>query len=781
MDNNNELFPLSSEQPESKDFKRIVRQYTRYWYLFVLGAALGLGVAYLYLRFYAVPQFIVSSTMLIKDDKGGQGLSNADALSDLTTFKSTRSVDNEIEVLKSASIMERVAKDLDLFTSYYVEGKVIDKEIYGKEVPIKVLRNAMDSTAAGKSFIVFVKADNSFQLQDFTGATDTYKFGQQIKKPYGSFTIVASSIKNAVSDKIIVRFNDIHQVATHYSQAIGIQPVGKSSNVLTLSLVDPIPDKAKNIINRLMYVYNSESIEDKNLMAVSTLKFLDERLRIITAELSGVEKGVEKFKSQNALTDISSQASGYETQASNYTQQLSEWATQIDLLESLEGYLRKNSGQYSIVPSSLGLKDETLLGLIGKFNELQATRERMLRTNQPTSLLIKNINEQISTLQDNILENLQNIKRGLQITSNNLKRSSGQFQSKIRKVPEQERELQEIKRQLTIKQNIYVYLLQKREETALALAATASVARVLDFSKGGDYPISPNKQIIYLMSILIGLGVPFAGVFLSSVLNSKIQSQQDVTSAVPVPILGEIAHNNKKATVVVTKGNRSPIAEMFQLVRTNLHFLATNKNSVVVLTTSSMSGEGKTFFSINLGASLAATGKRVVLLDLDLREPKVAIELELPDGPGVTEYLLSNEVTLDSVIQPAEMVPGLFVVSSGVVVQNPVELMMGSKFEHFIHELKERFDYIIMDTAPVGLVADAFTLSHFVDISIYVVRYNYTQKGQLDIIKNIYKNKTMNRPVIVLNDAKESNGGNYGYGYGYGYDKKDTRKKKVVG
>ncbi|RZK42727.1 MAG: polysaccharide biosynthesis tyrosine autokinase [Hymenobacter sp.] len=716
---NKELFPLSSEQPESKDFKRIISQYSRYWYLFVLGASIGLGIAYLYLRFYAIPQYVVSSTMLIKDDKGGQGLSNADALSDLTTFKSTRSIDNEIEVLRSASIMERVAKELDLFTSYYVEGKVVDKEIYGQSVPIKVLRSNVDSTAAGKSFVVFLKADNSFQLQDYTGTTNTYKLGQQIKKPYGSFTIVASSIKNAVSDKIIVRFNDIHQVAAHYSQAIGIQPVGKSSNVLTLSLVDPIPEKAKNIINKLMYVYNRESIEDKNLMAVSTLKFLDERLRLITAELSGVEKGVEKFKSQNALTDISSQASGYETQASNYTQQLAEWATQIDLLESLESYLRKNTGQYSIVPSSLGLKDETLLGLIGKF-------------------------------------------------------------SKIRKVPEQERELQEIKRQLVIKQNIYVYLLQKREETALALAATASAARVLDLAKGGDYPISPNKQIIYLMAALLGLAAPFAGIFIGSVLNNKIQSQQDVTNATSVPILGEIAHNSKKETVVVTKGNRSPIAEMFQLVRTNLHFLATNKNSVVLLTTSSMSGEGKTFFSINLGASLAATGKRVVLLDLDLREPKVAIELELPDGPGVTEYLLSNEVTLDSVIQPAEKVPGLFVVSSGVVVQNPIELMMSSKFEHFVHELKERFDYIIMDTAPVGLVADAFTLSHFVDISIYVVRYNYTQKGQLDIIKNIYKNKTMNRPVIVLNDAKESNGGNYGYGYGYGYDKKDTRKKKVA-
>ncbi|RZK34427.1 MAG: capsular biosynthesis protein, partial [Hymenobacter sp.] len=356
MDNNKELFPLGSEQPESKDFKRIIHQYTRYWYLFILGAALGLGTAYLYLRYYAVPQYIVSSTMLIKDDKGGQGLSNADALSDLTSFKSTRSVDNEMEVLRSASIMERVAKELDLFTSYYVEGKVIDKEIYGQSVPIKVLRNNMDSTAAGQSFTVLLKADNSFQLKDYTGAITTHQFGQQIKKPYGSFTIVASPTKYAVSDKIIVRFNDIHQVAAHYSQSIGIQPVGKSTNVLMLSLVDPIPEKAKNIINELMHVYNSEAIEDKNLMAVSTLKFLDERLRLITAELSGVEKGVEKYKSINALTDISAQAGGYETQDSNYKQQLAEGDTQIDLLESLESYLRKNAGQYSLVPSTLGLK-----------------------------------------------------------------------------------------------------------------------------------------------------------------------------------------------------------------------------------------------------------------------------------------------------------------------------------------------------------------------------------------------------------------------------------------
>ena len=777
---NEELFPLKSEQPDTKDIKQLLLPYLRFWYLFALGAALCLGAAFIYLRYYAIPLYYVSSTLLVKDDKSGQSLSSADALTDLGSFKTTRNIDNETQVLKSRSLMERVVRELGLSTMYLVEGRVVDREIYGQGLPVKVLINNLDSTAAGKSFILHLKPGNSFTLIGNTGQSTKHSFGQQIRQPYGTFTIVATPGLRQSEGKITVRFQDLQQLANHYNQAVSVQPVNKEASVLQVSLVDPIPEKAKNIINKLMEVYNKEAIEDKNLMATNTLKFLDERLQYITTELSAVEKGVEQYKSKNGLTDITTQASEYTALASDYNRQLSEWAIQIDVLESIEDYLRKTTGKYSMVPSTLGIQDATLLGLISQFNELQLERERLLRTSQPSNPLVQNINEQLANLRVNILENLRNIKRGLQITSNNLKNSSGQFQSQIKRVPAMERALLEINRQQAIKQNIYVYLLQKREETALSLAATASVARVLDPAMGGDYPISPNGRMIYLMALLLGLVVPFTGIYLQSLLNNKVQTQQDVTNITRTPILGEIIRNKDRlATVVVSQESRSPIAEMFRLIRANLHFEALGKQHLVMLVTSSMSGEGKTFFSINLASSLAITGKRVVLVDLDLRAPRIAANLELSEGLGLTDYLVNEGVSIPDIIRSSSKVPYLDIISAGPIPPNPTELMMSPKFIDLLQELKENFDYVIIDTPPIGQVADAFVVRSFVDLTIYIVRYNFTYKAQLKIIQNIFKNKTLNHPLIVLNDAKEANGANYGYGYAYGYGQKSARKPLV--
>jgi tyrosine-protein kinase Etk/Wzc len=775
---NKELFPLNAEMPEPKNLKIILSRYARFWYLFLIGALLGLGSAYAYMHYYAVPQYVVYSTMLVKDDKNTQGLSSADAFNDLGTFKSTKNIDNEIEILKSKSLMNRVVGELDLSISYFVEGKIKDKEIYGSALPIKILINKIGLDAAGKTFVVDIKNNNSFQLDDHSGRVTVHQFGQQIQKDYGSFTVVAAASKSVVSNRIIVRFQDTQQIASYYNKAVIVQPISKSASVLSLSLVDPIPERAKNVINKLMEVYNKEAIEDKSLISTNTLKFLDERLGFITNELSGVEKGVERFKSQNSLTDIGTQGADYTAQASSYNTQLSEWAIQIDILESIETYLSKNTGQYAMVPSTLGIKDETLLGLIGKFNELQLERERMLRTIPTGSSLIQNINEQLSNLRVNILENLKNIKKGLQITSNNLKQSSGQFQANIKRVPGMERQLLEINRQQSIKQNIYTYLLQKREETALSLAATASAARVIDPALGGDFPISPNGQTVYLMALLLGIGLPLMGVYIVSIFDNKVQTQQDVSTVTAIPIIGEIA-NNSGETLVITEGSRSSIAEMFRLVRTNLNFIVSRHTNLVLMVTSSMSGEGKTFFSINLGASLALTNKRVILLDLDLRAPKIAAELGLQEGLGISNYLVTDMVSIDDIVRPSVKIPGLFVITSGPVPPNPAELILNARFAKLIEGLKERFDYIIIDTPPVGQVADAFILAPFTNFTIYLVRYNYTYKAQLSIIKNINQNKTLNHPMIVINDAKEVNGNNYGYGYNYGYDSKKSTKKML--
>jgi tyrosine-protein kinase Etk/Wzc len=774
-----ESLSANFEQPASINIKTILLQYAKYWYLFLAGAVLSLGAAYAYLHYYAVPQYNVHSTLLIKDDKSGQGLSNADAFTDLETFKSTRNIDNEIQVLKSKSLMRRTVNELGLFNSYYIEGPVHLKEIYGRTSPIKVLISKLDTTASNTFFTINLKPGNTFEFDDYSGKITSHSFGQQISKPYGTFTIVSTPTRDPAITKIIVCFNDISQVADYYNQAIAIQPTSKTSSILYLSLTDPLPEKAKDIVNMFMKVYNKEAVEDKNSMATNTLAFLDERLRYVTNELSTVEKGVEQYKRANGLTDISTQAASFTEQASNYNKQLSEWAIQIDVLESIESYLRNTTNQYSMVPSTLSISDATLLGLIGKFNELQLERERMLRTTLPNNPLVQNLNEQLANLRVNILENLRNIKRGLQITSTNLKASSGQFQSQIKRVPVMEREMQNINRQQAIKQNIYTYLLQKREETALSLAATASAARVLDPAMGGDFPVSPNRQTTYLMALLLGLGLPFAGIYGRSLLNNKVQSQQDVVTVTAAPIIGEIAHN-KLDTIVVTKGSRSPLSEMFRLIRANLNFVAIGKKSVTLLVTSSMSGEGKTFFCINLGASLALTGKRVVLLDLDLRNPKIAMELDLPTGPGLTDYLVGDGISITDILRFSEKASDLCVISAGTIPPNPSELLMRSKFADLMHELKESFDYILIDTPPVGQVADAFALSPFADFALYLVRYNYTDKAQLGIIKNIYNNKTLSNPMIVLNDAREANGSNYGFGYGYGYNQGATTKKAIT-
>ena len=782
---NRELFPLKSEQAKPIDFKRVITKYLRFWYLFVIGVVISVVCAFFYIRYLTIPTYVVSTSLLIKDNESDTELSSAAAFSEIGLLQSSKNIDTEIEVLKSKSLMLRVVTELDLVTSYYIEGRVKDLEIYGEKSPVKVIISRLDSTAFGKQIALHINTSNSFQLEEENGKLTFHKFGNQIRKPYGTFTIVASP-GNTFTDintetKYIIKFHNLKDVAKQYNAALNVQPIKEGSNVISLSLTTPIKDKGVDILNKLVEVYNKEASEDRNTIASNTVEFIDERLKYLSTELSGVEKDVEEYKSLNEVTDVTTQASNYLEQASDYKKQLAEWATQIEVLESIQSYLNQNKSDYKMVPSALGIQDPTLLGLITKFNELQLERERMLLTIQPNNPLIKNINEQLENLKGNILENLSNIKNGLKITSNNLRSSSGHFQSQIRKVPVMERELLEINRQQAIKQNLYLYLLQKREESALSLAATVPTSRVIDSAAGGDFPISPKKTTIYLISFLLGIGIPFAILYLIELLNDKVETQNDVEIVTSAPILGELAHNPVKETVVVTKTNRSPIVEMFRLIRANLYFAAVNKENKVLLITSSMSGEGKTFFSINLGASLVLTGKKVVVIELDLRKPRLTKDLGMTEGIGITNYLISNKISIDEIIRPSEKVPGLFVIGSGPVPPNPSEIMLNPKLGHLIDTLRENFDHIILDTAPIGQVADAFNLSNLIDSTIYLVRYNYTLKKQIEIIENIYKNKTLKHPMIVLNDAKKINGFKYGYGYGYGYgDDKQSKKKSRV-
>lgn len=763
----NELFPLRSEQHKPKDLNVILQNYLRYWYWFLISAVIALAIAFIYLRYYATPEYGVSSTLLIGSKTNSPIFPGESALEKVGESNSSKDLNNEIEILKSKSLAEKVASELSLFTTYHIKGRIRDIEVYGESAPINVIIGELKPAAYGKRLIVRLKSNNSFELQEGEAQPTIHKLGQLIHTSYGSFTVVAPPLASAngryVSNDIIVQFNDIKSAANNISSAVKIAPINKEATILLISLTDAVPKRGKDIVNKLLEIYDKEAVEYKNRNAANTVAFLDERLKFITTELSGVEKNVEQFKRRNEVADVSSQASNYIEQASAYNKQLSDWAIQIDVLESIEKYLNKTSGQYTMVPSSLGIQDATLLGLIAKFNSLQLERERMLRTTEVNNPLVQNINEQLENLRTNILENLQNIKRGLIITSRNLKTSSGQFKTQIKNVPSIERELLEINRQQTIKQALYSFLLQKREESSLELAGTVSNSRIIDPAISTDYPVSPNKQLLYLMALLIGLSVPFASIYIRELLNNKLRNIDDVQSLTSVPILGELEASNSKENLVVTKNNRTPIAEMFRLIRAN--FIMLNRGNKVILVTSSMSGEGKTFFSMNFASSLVLTGKKVVLLELDLRNSDLAHILGVTGGLGITDYLESSNISIADILQPSETIPGLQVINSGPTPVNPSELLMSSKLTYLLTELKENFDYIILDTAPVGRVSDVFGLSAYIDSTIYLVRCNYTYKKMLNIITDIYTNRKLNNPTIVVNAVKKKDSNGYGYEY----------------
>ncbi|MBJ6119198.1 polysaccharide biosynthesis tyrosine autokinase [Pontibacter sp. BT310] len=771
-----EIFQFESEEI---NIKEVLQKYLKYWYLFVLSVITAGAVAFVYLR-YTTPQYRVSSTLLIKDDKKGPSLADNVVLDDLNLFQSGKNIDNEIEILKSKSLMNRVLQELSLNTTYYVDGRVKSTEIYGATIPLKVIVSKLDSSAFNKAIVIQPKDHNEFQIEA-DGALSQHKFGAQIKTLYGVFTVVAGTGKAVKDKKVTVKFHDIRKVAESYNQKLTVAPVNKNASVLSLSLVDPVPAKGVAILNKLVEVYNKEAVEDKNLIAGSTIQFIDERLKYLTSELSLVEEDVESYKKDNRVTDVSSEAKLYLEKASDYNRQLSEWAIQIDVLESIERYLLKQESEYELVPSTLTIQDPTLLGLISKFNELQLERNRLLRVSQSGNPLVQNINEQLGNLRSNILENLRNIKDGLKITRSNLQASSAQFESRIKEVPSIEKDLIEIKRQQSIKEGLYLYLLQKREESALSLAATVANSRIIDPAISGDTPVEPKKQLIYLLAFLVGLGIPFAGIYIKELLNDRVQSQQDVKKATNTPILGEIAHNDTFEKLVVTENSRSTVAELFRLIRTNLQFATLGKDNKVIMVTSSMSGEGKTFFTINLGASLALTGKRVVLVNFDLRKPRLLQDMDLSNEIGITNYIIDEQLNIQDILIPSPEVTGLYAIGSGPIPPNPAELMMSPKVGHLLAELREQFDYILLDTSPAGQVADAFTLAPLIDASVYIVRYNYTFKSQVAIVDDIYQNKKLNHPMIVLNDAEMKEA--YGYGYGYGYNEfgkpslKNTLKK----
>lgn len=748
------------------DFATSIKGFVKNWPYFLISIAVCLILVYGFL-YITPPQYKVSSTLLIQDDKNGAAMSNSTAFSDLNMFQTVKTVDNEIEILRSRDLIYKVLQELHLETAYFRKDGFKTTELYGYTLPVKIAFAELKKGAYSRKISISSINEKLFRLTD-SSLNLVAAYGTLISTKNYAIRIEKGPAYAKAFGEIRIQFKDLYKLTEAYSlMKLKIVPVVKDANTVVISLNDNVPQRGVDLLTSLIRIYNLDNVNNKNSIAQNTIRFIDNRLKYLVSDLSGSEQDVESFKQQNQVTDINIDAQLNATRSVEYNQLLTEASTQLSLVQSIENYFKSKQAQGSLAPSAMGIKDPILNGLIAKFNDLQLERNRMLRTASAENPLVLNLNDQLSALKTNILENLKSIQNGFSIEKNNLQANYSQYNSKSKSVPSIERGLLERGREQSVKSGLYKYLLQKREETALSLSTTVPTSQVIDRPAYNTNPDSPKAPIFYLCGFFLGCFLPAGVIYARGFFNNKVKDARTIVLT-GAKMLGELSHNLDKNTNVFQKDNRSTISELFRYIRMNLGMMGNQASNKVILVTSSMKGEGKTFFSINLATTLGMLDKKVVVVEFDLRRPALLKKLNLSAELGITDYLNDDSLTIDAIIQPAQMANHISVIGCGTAPEQPAEVMMNPKVAVLLQELKQRFDYIIIDTSPVGQVADAFSLAPYVDVSIYLVRYNYTNQYQLAILKDISDENKLKNLMVVFNDAKREKNQKYSYG-GYGY------------
>ena len=582
------------------------------------------------------------------------------------------------------------------------------------------------------------------------------------------------------------------RVARDYCKSLSIAPTSKTTSVAVISLKNSSLQRGQDFINQLLEMYNRNTNNDKNEIAQKTAEFIDERIGIISKELGSTEANLETFKRDAGITDLTSEAQIALAGNAEYEKKSVENRTQISLVNDLRKYLRGN--EYEVLPSNVGLQDAALIGAIERYNEMLMERKRLLRTSTENNPTIVNLDTSIRAMKANVQATLEGTLQGLMITKESLDREASRYSRRISNAPGQERAYVSIARQQEIKAGLYLMLLQKREENAIALAATANNAKIIDEAIADDIPVSPKRSMIYLIALVLGIGIPVGIIYLIELTKFKIEGRADVEKLTSVPVVGDIPltdeKNDKNGSIAVFENKNNLMSETFRNIRTNLQFMLDNDQKVI-LVTSTVSGEGKSFVSSNLAISLSLLGKKVVIVGLDIRKPGLNKVFQLSNKEkGITQYLSNPETDLMELVQPSDVNKNLFILPGGTVPPNPTELLARNGLDRAIEILKKNFDYVILDTAPIGMVTDTLLIGRIADLSVYVCRADYTHKAEYTLINELSFEKKLPNLCTVINgvDLKKRKygyyygygkygkhygyGKRYGYGYGYGQDTK---------
>ncbi len=755
---------MNSENNNIEEELSIVDLLVRYlfhWRLFLVSIVVCILAAFAYLR-YATPEYKVSSKVVIKDEKKGQVGMDVTAFQDLGIMSANENLENELEVLRSRSLLREVMDTLDLQVTYFMEGRLKKTEIY-KQTPVLV---SVPEIKTDGTFIIDRGNDQELVLSsEDPEFKKTILPEEPMETPWGELTFSLNGQGRPVFP-IIVRLSQKPDV-----DLLTINAINKTSSVVELSMTTACPEKGRDVINTLVDLYNRKAIEEKNYAARNTDAFIDERLVAISSEYKDAAKSETDYKESQGLINVEAETQLYLTASSQYSQQITSTTIQLDLLRSIKDFLNKPENAGRGLPTNLGITDPTVVALIARYNQEVLEKEKMTVGMTENHLIAKEYAQRIASIKIDLQKGIDITEKSLQTTLAELRKKENSYVGKAVGLSTKERELSELYRQKEIKSTLFNYLLQKKEETGLSLVLATPNAKVLDRAEASSQPVSPKKKIVLLAAFLLGILIPVIYIYIIGIFDNKVRSKKQLTEVLKAPFLGEIPQAKEGDPFPVLK-LRSAIAERFRMVSSNIEFIAgTVQGDKIIAVTSTQSGEGKSYFSRNLALSMATVGKKVLLVDLDMRRSQMGQIVELKQEKGMAVYLSHPDTKIDEIIDTRKkMHENLDIVPTVVFPPNPAELLASSRLDDFFRELKGRYDYIILDTAPLGLVADVLRINQFASACIYVVRENYTLKGSLTEVQELYKDRKLHNLTCVLNAVSEGKGyGKYGYGKsGYG-------------
>jgi capsular exopolysaccharide synthesis family protein len=747
----------------------ILFKYLAYLPLFIVTLVLSVLVGVIYLR-YTKLKYVSTTQILLKSSNETQAISarQSDLVSIAMYGSSDINLNNEMEKLKSVKVMTRMVVKHQFNINYFNEGNIKTSNIF-TTVPFRLIPvEIKDSSQAYKIKFTDITA-SGYDLIMGTGQLEKHLWTDVLNVKGSLFKLQPIRLIKKEEGIYITTWVDPVKRANEILSELTIAPKDANSAILNISIKNDNSMLGKAILNGMAEEFNLASIEAKNLAAENTIKFIDNRLDSLSRELAILDRPVIRGNDVKDMLSVEQQSSLFFTRMIQTDQTLNDLDLQLSLAKMVGDYVQNPSTKNKIVPSTLGISDITVSDMVNAYNQMQIQREKEAPNLPAGGMMMQQLDGQMEELRKSILESLSNYSRAVQNQKADVMGKNELYKSYLGQIPEKQRLELEIERQKKVKENLYLYLLQKREETAIATASTSASYEQLNAATGKAKPVEPDESKIRLFSIMVGLLLPIGIIYVRDQLNDRLYTRDDIQKKTKVPIIGEIGHVDDNRSLVVAHQSRSIVSEQFRIVRSNLGFFQKEKDFKTILVTSTVSGEGKSFVSINMAAVLALSGKKIALLEFDLRKPRILTNLSIEKtGLGISNFLLGM-AKADEIYTPMDNFPNLHIYPSGIVPPNPAELMLSENNRIFFDYLKSNYDYIIIDSAPVGLVSDTFTLAAFVDVSLYLVRHRFTYKRQISFIDEIQHQEKLPNLYIVVNDLKMgARFGYYGYGYGYG-------------